>query len=126
MNTYFNNRENDIQEKYKIHLRLCQHFFSSPSKYLLKKKIDPFQKSYTICKNEFPYRVPHKNIYHYILWIHPKYIKYYKSSRLKSLVYTYFDEKNVVRFFQNKFYLQTVPEIPHYHIFVKNDFKILN
>ena len=34
MNTYFNYRDNDIQEEYKTHLKLCQQFFSSPWKYI--------------------------------------------------------------------------------------------
>lgn len=122
MNTYFNYRDSDIQEKYKIHLKLCQQFFSSPMKYISKMMFDPFQLSYTICKNNFPYRVPYKNIYHYVLWINPEYIKYYTTSRIKSLIYTHFDEKKVIKCFRNEISIQTVPEIPHYHIFVKNDF----
>lgn len=124
MNTYFNYRDNDTQEEYKTHLKLCQQFFSSPWKYIFKRIFDPFQNSYTICKNNFPYRVPYKNISHYLLWIHPKYMKYYKTSRIKSLICTYFDERSIIQCFRNEKSDQTIPEIPHYHIFVKNDFKI--
>jgi hypothetical protein len=122
MNTYFNYRDNDTQEEYKTHLKLSHEFFSSPSKYIFKKIFDPFRKSYTICKNNFPYRVPKPNISHYLLWIHPKYMKYYKSSRIKSLIYTHFDERKVITYFLNEIVNQTIPTILHYHIFVKNDF----
>ena len=122
MNTYFNYRDSDIQEKYMTHLKLCNQFFSSPCKYISKRIFDPFQTSYTICKNNFPYRVPYKNIYHYVLWINPKYMKSYKSPRITSLIYTHFNNKKVIKCFRNEISLQTVPEIPHYHIFVKNDF----
>ena len=37
MNTYFNYRDSDIQEKYKTHLKLCNQFFSSPCKYISKR-----------------------------------------------------------------------------------------
>jgi len=122
MNTYFNNRDNENQNAYKTHLKLCKYFFRSPGKYISKIIFDPFQPSYKICKNNFPYCVPNKNIYHYLLWINPKYMKYYTRSRIKSIIYTYFDERNIIKCFQNRFLIQTIPEIPHYHIFIKNDF----
>ena len=75
MNTYFNYRDNDTQEEYKTHLKLCQQFFFISMEIYFKILFDPFQNSYTICKNNFPYRVPYKNISHYVLWIHPKYMK---------------------------------------------------
>ena len=125
MNIYFNCRDNDDQEKYEIHLKICRSFFSSPWKYISKLIFDPLQPSYTICKNNFPYCVPSNNISHYVLWINPKFMKYYKFSRIKSIILTYFDERNIVKYYQNTKDNQTIPEIPHYHIFVKNDFNIL-
>ena len=52
-------------------------------------------------------------------------MKYYKLSRIKSLICTRFNEKNIIKCFRNDISNQTIPEIPHYHIFVKNDFYIL-
>ena len=122
MNTYFNYRNNDEQEQYKTHRKICKEFFPSLSNYISKIVFDPLQPSYTIRKNNFPYRVPSKNISHYLLWINPKFMKYYKLSRIKSLIFTYFDERNIIKCYKNPVEKQTVLEIPHYHIFVKNDF----
>ena len=62
--------------------------------------------------------MPYKHTFqHYILWINNNIEKYWKPSRVKSIIFNHFNTTKLF-FFMNIDENQSIPDIKHYHIFI--------
>lgn len=88
----------DDHNEYELHKIISKEFESD----LLRKLFEPSQ-GYIITKNKFPYKGSD-----YIIWIHPKYEKFYTNERIKLILGTSeFNESLEER--------KSVKNIKHYH-----------
>ena len=108
-------RHIDTHFLYEMHAKLTKEFGTK-----LKTKLFSQHEPYSIQKNLFPYNLK-PGIKHYLMWINPKYLKFYSSgnneSRVFNILYQHFKGKPFV-YFVNIPHFISVPEIKHYHIIV--------
>lgn len=66
---------------------------------------------FEITQNGFPYC----GCYHYVLWINPRYDKFYTTDRILSILEGVLPQPEGWRVFKNLVINQTIPGITHYH-----------
>jgi hypothetical protein len=85
----------------------------------LKINIKLFDKHtpFILVKNKFPYHL--KNAIHYVLWINPKYNKFYNKNKIVKIIRILFNDYEY-KFWQNPISKMSLKYITHYHIIVKS------
>ena len=104
-------RHIEVEEKYEV--------YKSNSKFLdtrIKDKLFDKNQPYNISKNLYPYHW--KNCIHYIMWINPRYVKFYNNDRIMDIVYMRFKNYKI-KIWENESNNRSIPEIKHIHIILK-------
>ena len=110
-------RNIDIEEKYDVY-KTNSSYFNLDIKVKLFNKSEP----YTIIKNLYPYFW--KDAYHYIIWINPKYNKFYDHKRILDILCQKFKDFKI-KIWENKPNNRSIPHVKHIHIIVKTNSKLL-
>lgn len=111
----------ETQLKYDNHRKSC-----GPIKDHILNKYLYNRLKWNIVDNKFPYHLQ-ENIKHKVLWIYPS-IKLNKD-KVDTIIkqYTLSHKYNNYIYFQNIGDLRSIPEVPHYHIFIHaNDKKLIS
>ena len=114
------NRSPEDNDSYNLHKHISRKFFKSPEEYLRTKLFTPHT-NFVFAKNIFPYILPPK-FNRICFWIHPKFTKFRKESRIHSTIYHYLSKHNLdlVEMFENRLEVRSVLTIPHWHIICKS------
>ena len=107
-------RDYDTYKSYELNKQISMEL-----KTFLVRKLFSKYEPYVIRKNSFPYFWT--NATHYLMWINPKYNKFYSYTRIRSIILTTFSGK-VIKFWENPIECRSVRYIRHFHIIVQNDF----
>jgi hypothetical protein len=111
-------RKTETTNEYKKHKEHVKSLGIPYKEYMLNEYFKN-NESYVIIKNNFPYDLA-DGIEHYNLWIHPgnKNPLFHNMEYINELVSKHMTCEFIC--FMNDISLQSVPEITHYHIFIKN------
>lgn len=124
------NRTIEIEEKYEKHKECLSASNIKIDEYINKKYFSGQNENkmfHFVC-NTFPYNCT-ENIKHYLIWVNPKYNKFFPDSLnyskfdplVKKEVSHTFDDKSEFIFFENIMELKSVKSIRHIHIFIKSN-----
>ena len=91
-------------------------------KTLLESYLFDKYEAYVIRRNQFPYCF--LNAEHYLLWINPKYEKFYSETRIRSIICSHFKNR-LIKFWENPLELRSIRSIKHYHIIAYTDYSSL-
>ena len=108
-------RKKEVEDKYSKFRENVKKKYGSTANYLeqtLFSKNEPF----ILKLNDFPYNTQ-SNIYHYLLWINPKYNSHFNNKNIKEKLDIFFG-KNYI-FFKNNTNNMSIKSIIHYHIFIR-------
>ena len=104
-------RTREVESKYRGFLKVVPNV----NKYIFEKYL--IDKNYALVPNRFPYHTD-KNVLHYILWFRPEFKII--PQEIQSTVHRLFPGKRYVAFINHP-EVQSVPKVPHYHVFIKVD-----
>lgn len=113
-------RELDVGKSYDIHKILGDELYGS-SEDLLERNLFSNMEQYVIRKCGFPYNfknIEDKSLKHDLIWINPKYTKYWDRERILNQVRSSnkYRGREILKIWENYKYLRSVPKIKHYHI----------
>lgn len=113
-------RELDVGKSYDIHKILGDELYGS-SEDLLERNLFSNMDQYVIRKCGFPYNfknIEDKSLKHDLIWINPKYTKYWDRERILNQVRSSnkYRGREILKIWENYKYLRSVPKIKHYHI----------
>lgn len=113
-------RELDVGKSYDIHKMLGDELYGS-SEDLLERNLFSNMEQYVIRKCGFPYNfknIEDKSLKHDLIWINPKYTKYWDRERVLNQVRSSskYRGREILNIWENYKYLRSVPKIKHYHI----------
>lgn len=113
-------RELDVKKGYDIHRKIGNELYGSSGD-LLERNLFSNMEQYVIRKCGFPYvfkNIKDKSLKHDLIWINPKYNKYWSRDRIISQVKCSekYKERDILKIWENVKYLRSVPKIRHYHI----------
>ncbi len=109
----------EVNESYKVHKSNAGVFSPNPEEHLYVKLFTPHTQ-FRFAKNLFPYILP-DGYKHICLWINPKYVEFWKDSRIYSTICHYLSKHKLklVERFENNIEDRSVLSIPHWHIICK-------
>lgn len=113
-------RELDVKKCYDIHRKLGDELYGSCED-LLEKNLFSNMEQYVIRRCGFSYNfknIKDKSLKHDLIWINPKYMKYWDKERIISQVRSSnnYRDRKLLKVWENVKYLRSVPKIRHYHI----------
>jgi len=107
-------RSLEVSQDYSFFRGRCQHLHLDSPNERIELKLgftSSSTKPFEISKNAFPYR----GYYHYVLWINPRYEKFYTLDRICMILKRAFTNSTRWRVFKNLVANQSMPGIVHYH-----------
>ena len=106
-------RDYDTYKSYEINKKISMELHN-----LLARKLFSKYEPFIIKKNSFPYYW--KNAIHYLMWINPKYEKFYSYTRIRSIILHTFSGR-VIKFWENPVECRSILHIRHFHIIVLDE-----
>ena len=109
-----------INDKRHIDEVIGYNIYKANAKFFkLKIDIKLFDKHtpFVLLKNKFPYYL--NNAIHYVLWINPKYNKFYNKDKIEKIIKILFKDYEY-KFWQNSISKASLKYITHFHIIVKS------
>jgi hypothetical protein len=114
-------RNKNSELKYEEHKKQIQSKNITIKDYILITHFNnplSVQKGWVIVDNSFPYNLK-PNIRHLLIWIYPG--KEFSNEQIIQIIENYMKENKHTHYvyFRHNVNIQSVPEINHYHIFIK-------
>ena len=113
-------RNKDIQKKYDEFKKFITENKIDINDYIYKKYLGEIKINFT--ENNFPYDIE-ENCQHYVIWFDSKYyselkLKDSEEKIIEKIVRTKFKDNQYI-YFENVSNNKSVPNIVHYHVFIK-------
>ena len=110
-------REIEVENEYQFHKKISSELFEVFIDYIKLRYVDRFE-PYILVPNRYPYHISQKcpEIKHYLFWVNPK--NKITQADAKRICEKKFIDHDVF-LFENPPRFKSIPEITHYHVFVR-------
>jgi len=113
-----NVRSTKIIELYNKHKIFLKKNNINSNGYIINKYLSDCK--YSIQRNAYPYNITN-NMEHYVLWVHPNYIKKIKDTEVCSIITNKMKEIKFDEYFcfENHIKAKSILGVPHFQVFFK-------